>query len=146
MIDSSVINDSISANARIDMSLLFDRYYDRAETVPISDGPEVNQAANLNQNLSQNPSLSQNLSQNLSLSLEMKQAMGHVLAYVMIVKILNQVLALKDTDVVLWLSIAMGVLIIGVITVMYFSREQEDMVFVEQQFVPELPPMEPPKD
>ena len=55
-----------------------------------------------------------------------------------------------ESDPIVLLSVVMGVIMIAAITVIFMSKEKETLADgiekEDQAFVPELPPMEPPKD
>ena len=55
-----------------------------------------------------------------------------------------------ESDPIVLLSVVMGVIMIAAITVIFMSKEKETLADgiekEDQAFVPELPPMDPPKD
>ena len=52
-----------------------------------------------------------------------------------------------ETDPVVLLSVAMGVILVAAVAVIFLAREKETLAgATNSQFVPELPPIEPPKD
>jgi hypothetical protein len=149
-----VINSSNSANSQIDMSLLFDRYYDRPATIDTVIGEEGNYtehnpvshtygcmddtALNFNADATKDDGSctfqQQNTTQQTNNS-DNNTCIG------ICDDSFSDSVEDKDEANLVSLTIFMGIIFAIAISVIFISRNREDSV----TFVPEMPPLEPPK-
>ena len=149
-----VINSSNSANSQIDMSLLFDRYYDRPATIDTVIGEEGNYtehnpvshtygcmddtAFNFNADATKDDGSctfqQQNTTQQTNNS-DDNTCIG------ICDDSFSDSVEDKDEANLVSLTIFMGIIFAIAISVIFISRNREDSV----TFVPEMPPLEPPK-